>query len=94
MSTHTLIGPEGRKTRPCNAWCRDGRHAHLVFHGEPYNETTGNDLIFFEVALTLLNPGVTILGIEPAPEARPYEDTPPEARYGWVVHYRYPGEEV
>lgn len=84
-ATHSILDPSrGRLERPCNAWCRDGFHAHVMW-------TVGDDrpwLLAYLGAVLPDNPGLEILTVEPAPEARPYPDIPKYYDHGWLVFWR------
>lgn len=87
-ATHTLfssIDGRGAVTRPCNGYCRGNRHCWLVFDVFcDYSPDTAQSLREFFV---LSDPTIRVIAVEPAPEARPYPDTPPDRRYGWIVVY-------
>lgn len=63
----------------CSVYCRDGRHAELLYREEPGPLTQA----FVEAAVDMVSPELAVLDVQPAPEA----PLPDGFATAWLVTY-------
>ena len=96
-NTHTTMSTATGKlrTRPCNAWCRDGSHAIVGFTDYSPDDAVREPWLARELCRYFDQKNPTLQSVDHfyAPEARPdpADNMPLIYQYGYVVIFRERG---